>query len=287
MILGIPSVVFWAVVSMLALGTLFGLGLIVAARAFAGQDNPLVEQILEALPGINCGACGYKGCRAYAEAVAGGEKVNLCVPGGPDVAEALSEMLGVEAGETVRLRAVVHCQGGAEECGTRFVYNGEQDCLSADILSGGPKDCAYGCLGYGSCAEACPFDAITMSDDRLPVIDPEKCTACGVCVRTCPRELISLVPMSQKIYLGCSSHDKGKAVRSICSVGCIACRMCERKDPAGAISMSADLPILDYDRAEDGFATAASVCPMNCFVVEEDQKAEAEDETPADVEALA
>ncbi len=280
-----PPMVLWAVGSMLVLGVLFGLGLVIAARKFSVEEDPRVGAVEDELPGINCGACGYAGCHAYAEAVVASEDVALCVPGGPEVARTLADLLGVELGAVQKLRAVVHCQGGASRCGDRFDYAGEQDCRAAHITSGGPKACIYGCLGFGSCAAACPYDAIAMNEERLPVIDPDKCTACGICVRTCPRDLISLLPYRYNIYLGCSSHDRGKAVSGICPVGCIACRRCVKEDPHEAIEMVDDLPVLDQAKADGEFARAAEVCPMNCFVVEEPLQPEAA--TPAAKEAAA
>ncbi len=274
------SPVMTAAVSMAVLGVLFGIGLVLAAVAFRTDEDPRQEQVLQALPGINCGACGYAGCRGYAEAVCGGEDVNLCLPGGQDIARHLADIMGVEIEEIVRKRAVVHCQGGTERCPDRFQYHGEADCRAAHLTSGGPKSCVYGCLGFGSCAQACPFDAITMNEQRLPVVDPEKCTACGICVETCPRDLISLLPMPFKIYLGCSSHDRGKAVKDICEVGCIACSLCAKKDPHEAIVMKDQLPVLDHQEADGDFSVAAEVCPMNCFVIEGEPAREA---TPATV----
>jgi len=268
MLEAIPKVIIIAAASMTILGILFGLGLVLAARTFKTGEDPRLPDVVDSLPGINCGACGYAGCRQYAEAVVEGEKVNLCIPGGAETAAVLADIMGVELGEMVEQRAVVHCQGGMDRCGNRFEYVGEQNCHSAHLTSGGPKACIYGCLGFGSCAEACPFDAITMSEQRLPVIDPEKCTACGICVKACPRNLISLLPSKYKIYLGCAIHSKGKAVKDICSVGCIACGLCVRKDPHDAIVMTDNLPVLDYGKADGDFTVAAEVCPMNCFVVE-------------------
>ncbi len=263
------STVWIAAVSMMVLGVLFGLGLVLAARAFSTGHDPRVEHVLDALPGINCGACGYAGCRGYAEAVVNeGEDVDLCMPGGPETARAVADLMGVELGERVKLRAVVHCQGGRSKCPDRFDYAGEPDCLAAHLAAGGPKACRYGCLGFGSCAAACPFDAISMNEERLPVIDPDRCTACGICVDTCPRDLITLLPEHYHIWLGCSSHYRGKAVKDICEVGCIACQLCAKEDPHEAIEMRDNLPVLDHDAAGGDFRTAADVCPMNCFVVE-------------------
>ncbi len=268
------ELVFWAVGSMLVLGTVFGLGLVFAARALGGQEDPLVEEIFHELPGINCGACGYQGCRQYAEAVAEGEDVDLCVPGGPDCSRALAEIMGVEAAESVPMKAVVHCQGGSDNCGSnRFEYVGARDCRAAHITAGGPKDCVYGCLGFGSCATECPCDAIRMDEERrLPVIDPQACTGCGVCVRACPRDLISLVPKAYHIHLGCSNKDRGRGVKDICAVGCIACNLCVKKDPNEAITMVNNLPVLDYEKADGDFSVAMQVCPMNCYYAELDRE---------------
>jgi len=258
-----------AVAAMVVLGVLFGACLALASRAFAVQQDERVELILNALPGANCGACGYGGCRAYAEAVVGGEKVGLCTAGGQDVARAIAAIMGVEAAPTERKRAVVHCQGGISRCKQRCNYEGPQDCRVAQLASGGPKACLYGCLGFGTCARACPFGAITMSPEQLPVVDSEKCTACGVCVEVCPRGLISLLDVRYRIYLGCSTRESGRTVKSVCSVGCITCRACEKKDPNGAVRIEDGLPVLDYEKARGDFSVAAEVCPANSYVVEE------------------
>ena len=254
---------------MVVLGALFSVGLVIAARRFHIEEDERIVQAQALLPGVNCGACGYAGCQSYAEAVIKGEKITFCAAGGPDVAKALAELMGVEVGDLQRLRAVVHCQGGSSRCMDRFEYVGEADCRAAQIMSGGPKACVYGCLGLGSCAKACPFGAIQMSEEGLPVIDPDKCTACGICVRTCPRNLISLLPAEYHMYLGCSSHDRGKAVKDVCEVGCIACGLCVKNDPHQATQLVDNLPVLDFKKAQGDFRKGAEVCPMHCFVVEE------------------
>ena len=270
-----------ALVTMVALGVLFGACLALASRAFAVDGDERLDPVLEALPGANCGACGYGGCRAYAEAVIEGEKVSLCTVGGQDAAEALAAIMGVQPESVAPLRAVVHCQGGTSRCGQRSRYDGPSDCRAAHLTSGGPKACVHGCLGFGTCADACPFDAITMTAEGLPAIDAEKCTACGMCVKVCPRSLISLLDMRYKIYLGCSSRNSGKAVKEVCSVGCISCNQCAKKDPNGAVVMEQELPVLDFERSGGDFSAAAKVCPMDCFVVEEPVAVSADAEQPA------
>jgi RnfABCDGE-type electron transport complex B subunit len=262
-----------AMAGMAGLGITFGLLLALASRAFQSQEDPRVNQVLDALPGANCGACGYPGCEHYAKAVVEGEEIDLCPVGGAEVQQMVAEIMGVEAEDMQERRAVVHCRGDTERCGTRCEYDGIDDCRAADLVSGGPKECLYGCLGYGSCAKVCPYDAITMSEKHLPVIDPDKCTACGACVRACPRDLITLLDKRYDIYLGCSSQDSGKEVKMVCDVGCIACRRCVKEDPNDAIEMDGNLPVLDYEKADGDFSVAAEVCPMDCFVVEQRQPA--------------
>ncbi len=259
-----------AALAMLILGVLFGVVLAVASRVFRAGTDAKAEEIYGVLPDTNCGACGYGGCMAYAEAVArGGEKTNLCVPGGSETAEAVASIMGVKMLDaSVAMRAVVHCQGDQSHCGRRADYSGIEECRAAHLLGGGDKACTYGCLGYGDCEQACPYDAIVM-ESGLPRVDPDKCTACGLCVEACPRDLITLLETRFDTYLGCSSHDSGNAVKDVCSVGCITCGLCVKKDPNGAIRMENDLPVLDYEKAEGDFSVAKDVCPMDCFVRED------------------
>ena len=267
------SILIASIIVMGVLAVIFGLGLAFASGFCAVEVDPKVEAINEALPQINCGACGYKGCSSYAEAVAAGDAApNKCVPGGVDTAQKLAQIMGVEVEATMPKRAVVLCQGGEKECLTRFAYSGLQDCHAAALVQGGPKACTYGCLGFGNCALVCPVDAVEMGDNGLPVIDPARCIACGLCVKECPRGIISLLPVDCTVYLGCSSHGRGKPVKTICSKGCIACQICVKKTESGAISMDDNLPVIDYDRGRD-FDTAAEKCPAGCFVVQETNQA--------------
>jgi len=248
------------------LGIAFGIGLALASRFFRVDTDPRIEEIAEALPGINCGACGSAGCDGYAEGVAKGAAPDLCVPGGPDTAMAVAHIMGLKL-ETERqaVRAVVHCQGGSDLCGQRCEYNGIEDCRAAHLVQAGSKMCDYGCLGYGTCASACPFGAILMGPDRIPVIDWDKCTGCGTCVKACPRGLIETLPASIPVFVACSSQDRGKSVKQSCKVGCIACWICLKKSPEGAVEKNGNLPRLTYPEGVD-YAEAMDKCPMNCFV---------------------
>jgi len=260
------SFILWCLIMMGGLGVLFGLGLALASRFFHVDTDPRIEAVSELLSGANCGACGYAGCEAYAEAVVRGESPDLCVVGGDEVARAVAKIMGLEMeGSRQAMRAVVHCQGGTDRCASRFVYDGIEDCKAANLLQGGPKACEYGCLGYGTCVAACPFDAITMGDDRIPVIDWSRCTGCGSCVKACPRGLIELVPDTITTYVACSSQDRGKAVKTVCAVGCISCWLCVKQSPEGAVEKNGNLPRLTYCEGAD-YTKAIEKCPMKCFV---------------------
>lgn len=252
------------------LGLFFGLFLAYASRKFAVETDPKIEQLTEALPGANCGGCGFPGCAAYAEyLVTSGADINKCAPGGSEVAAQIADILGVEnVGDTVPVIAAVQCRGGNAEAKRKFQYQGIQDCVAAQMVSGGDKACSYGCLGMGTCVKACPFDAIHMGDNGLPVVDEEKCTGCGNCVTACPRDIITLIPINQRVYLGCVSHDKGKAVKQVCTVGCFGCTLCAmpKVTPSGAIKMDNNLPVINDIYAED-LMQAVEKCPAKCYVV--------------------
>lgn len=258
--------IHWCLIVMGGLGVAFGVGLALASRFFHVEVDPRIEGVSEALPGVNCGACGYAGCEAYAEAVVLGTPPDMCIPGGAETAHAVAQIMGLEVnGVRQAMRAVVQCQGGTDRCASRFIYDGIEDCRAAHLLQGGAKACEYGCLGYGTCGEACPFDAIVMGEDRIPVIDWERCTGCGACVKACPRDLVRLVPDTIETYVACSSQDKGKAVKATCTVGCISCWLCVKFSSEGAVEKEGNVPRLTYCEGAD-YTKAIEKCPMNCFV---------------------
>lgn len=248
-------------------GLFFGAALAYAAQKFATESDPRVEELLAILPGANCGACGCPGCSGYAEAiVAGSLPTNLCPVGGPVLAEQIAAFMGVAPEvDTVRDVATVYCRGGKEECGKRFEYTGIATCEAVQALGGGDKLCNYGCLGYGDCMRACPFGAITMDDNNLPVIDEDKCTACKLCVAACPRHIIAMRPITGRVQVRCMSEEKGKQVRAICSTGCIGCGICVRVCPQEAITMENNLASIDYSKCNN-CGLCATKCPTKAIV---------------------
>ena len=244
------------------LGIIASLGLGIASKKFAVEVDPKVEAINEALPQANCGGCGYAGCMNFAEAVVKGEAPpDGCVAGGEEVTKKVGEILGVEVSAGIRKVAVVKCSGTYENCGTKFNYLGVKDCRAANTIAGGFKDCAYGCLGLGSCVKVCPFDAITMGEHGLPVVDENKCTGCGNCVKNCPRGVIELVPINKKVRVLCVSHDKGNVVRKLCKAGCIGCGRCEKICPVNAIKIINNLATIDFDKCLN-CGLCVTVCPQ-------------------------
>ena len=161
--------------------------------------------------------------------------------------------------------AMVNCKGDDQVAGKRFYYNGIYDCASAALIFGGDKACSYGCLGLGTCAEACPFGAIEMLESGLAQVDPEKCTGCGQCVDACPKGIIRMVPAESRVHILCSSHDKGAAARKACKTACIACQKCVKAAPEGSIVMEDFLAVVNYDIEIP--PEVADQCPMNTIVV--------------------
>ncbi len=270
------QVVIKSVAFMGGIGAVFGLGLALAAKKFAVKTDPRVDAVRDALPGANCGACGFAGCQGYAEAVVGNPDISpaLCAPGKADIAAMVAKITGKVAPEIVPMVATIFCRGGECKASRRFVYDGVKDCRAAILVSGGDKTCQYGCLGYGTCSRACPFGAISMDKDNLPVVDQGKCTACGVCVAACPKSIISLTPVAKKVHIKCSSHDKGPVVKKACELGCIACGLCVKGCPEGAISMDNFLAKIDYAKCEH-CETCVLICPQRTIEDRIDPKKEA------------
>jgi electron transport complex protein RnfB len=236
-------------------GACFGIMLAYAAKRFAVKVDPKIEAVRAALPGANCGACGYAGCDGYAEAVVLEPKVavNKCAPGKAPVAEQVAAITGKAAAEAGELISVLRCSRNEGEVKRKHSYVGVDTCAGASIAFGGPWECTSACIGFGDCETACPFHAIHMKDG-MPVIDPDECTGCGVCVGACPKGVLQLIPKNAPVYVPCSTKEKAKAVTNVCKVGCIHCMACTRKSEA--ITMVKDRIEIDYaslpdDQAKD------------------------------------
>lgn len=253
--------IIFAIVSIGGLGIVFGAILGFASKIFAVDEDPRVGQVQECLPGANCGGCGYPGCGGLATAiVAGKAPVNACAPGGAKAAAAIAEVMGVVAEETESTVAFVKCGGTCDKAQNKYDYDGIDDCIMAAQLAGASsKACAYGCMGLGSCVKACKFDAIKI-ENGVAVVDPDLCVSCGKCVSTCPKHIIEIVPKKKKVKVQCSSKDMGKAVMSVCSAGCIGCKICEKTCKFDAIHVIDNIAVIDYDKCKN-CGMCANKCP--------------------------
>jgi RnfABCDGE-type electron transport complex B subunit len=261
------NIVFVSLLAMGGLGLFFATVLAFASEKLKVKEDPRVLQVNEALPGLNCGACGQAGCHDLAEKiVAQGSLENLrCPPGGSEVEEKISEILGIAAAPAIKKRAVVKCGGGRDLAVERADYQGIKTCVAAQMVGGGSKACTYGCSGLGDCVRVCPFDAIKMGEDDLPKVIEDKCTACGLCVEACPRDIIELVSCENRIIVNCNSKDKGAMVRKVCKVGCIACNICLKNAPEG-YTIKDNLARVNYKKGDDSAEPAVQKCPTKCII---------------------
>lgn len=248
------------------LGLFFGVVLAVAYRFLQVEEDPRVEQVEEMLPGTNCGACGQPGCRGLAEKiVAGEEPPSKCTVSSPEGIERIAEFLGIDAGAQEKHVARLHCAGGLGRSVLVAKYEGFDTCRAAHLVSGGGKECSWGCLGLADCEEACTFDAIHMNEMRLPVVDVEKCTACGDCVEACPRDLFEILPLNQHLIVQCKAPLAGEEAHAVCAVACDACGLCAQDAAPGLIHMENNLPVVDYSKGGPATPEATLRCPTGAI----------------------
>ncbi|NCC24126.1 MAG: Fe-S cluster domain-containing protein [Deltaproteobacteria bacterium] len=251
--------------------TLFGLGFVaasilaIASKALYVEEDPRVEVVLDALPGANCGGCGFAGCEAYAIAVLNDPDVppNKCCACSPDAVARVASLTGKAAGDAEPKVAFRRCVKIEGKVARKFEYAGIMSCAAAKMILDGPDACKYSCLGFGDCVRACPFDAMWI-EDGLVHIAPAKCTSCGTCVRTCPNSILELIPKRARVMVFCSSQDKGKAVKDVCEAGCISCGACIKKCPAECITMIDERIHIDHKACLAFGPSCQEVCVEKC-----------------------
>ncbi|MEE1115211.1 MAG: RnfABCDGE type electron transport complex subunit B [Eubacterium sp.] len=247
-------------------GLFVGVFLSIASKAFAVPVDEKEEAIKEALPGANCGGCGYSGCGALAGAIVRGEApVNACVVGQKPVADAIAEIMGTTAGDAERKVAFVRCAGDCERTTEKYEYSGPKTCKNAKFApSGGPKSCTYGCTGFGDCVNACEFGALSIVKG-VAHVDESICVDCKKCMAACPKGLIIEIPAGRVSHISCVNPEKGKPVMQNCKIGCISCQKCVRTCTQGAITMQGGFPVIDYAKCTDCGACKEG-CPRKCIL---------------------
>lgn len=243
-----------------AVGLIIAILLSIAEKIFHVDVDEREVRVRECLAGNNCGACGYAGCDALAKAIVNGEApINACPPAGKAGADSIAEIMGAEAGEFLRKTAFVLCSGTCDKRQQTYNYFGLKTCKSVNIAPGeGTRTCAYGCLGYGDCANVCDNKAIRLVNGKA-VVDEEICIACGKCIKACPKGLIDFVPYGSKYRVQCTNRQKGKIVKINCEAGCIACGMCQRNCPEGAIEIENNVAVIHYEKC-----VACGLCAEKC-----------------------
>ena len=245
------------------LALIFGCILGYASKLFYVETDSKVDEIIEVLPGANCGACGFPGCAGYAEAIVQKDiDINLCPPGGTEVMHKLATIMGKTAIEKEKIVAVMHCSsGGFLNTNFKYKYHGINNCKAATLLSGGPNSCNYGCVFQDDCIKACQFNAISIDKAGIKTIDKDKCIGCGACVKACPRFLIELVPISKTVYVQCASKDKGIISKQNCGnkTPCIGCGICVKNCHFNALTLTNNLVKIDYT-----LCVNCGACSLKC-----------------------
>jgi len=255
-------------VTMLGLGVGFAVVLLVASEKLKVEVDPKIEQIHEALPNLDCGACGFAGCGQYAKAILERpELIGKCAPGGAETSDKIAKILNLQISESgPSRRPIIHCRAHSEDKTYYAKYEGIQTCTSANALAN-VQACKFGCVGFGDCVSVCKFDALNIVDG-LAMVDYKKCTGCGACSKACPRNLISMVPFSQEnmMVVACNSKESGKAARSMCKVGCIGCGICSKQ--TDIFSIGDNLARVDYEKYQptQQTETAMNKCPTGVIV---------------------
>lgn len=262
--------VFIPALILLVLAMLFAIALAYLGKKLAVSRDERIDQVRDCLSGANCGACGYAGCDGFATALVEGKaELSSCNATSKEKKEEIAEILGLtDTGEATKV--VVCCHGG-QDAKDKYDYVGYGDCRSMELLAGGRKQCAWGCLGTGSCVDACQHHAVTVKQKGYSEVSLSKCISCGRCISVCPKKIIKRIPASATYYVACSNHQKGKEVRELCTKGCIACGICAKQCEVGAITIVDNLATIDYTKCINCGKCAAK-CPQRCIVSTDSMK---------------
>lgn len=255
----LPAILIAAIAGVLAFFLAF------LGNKMSVERDARIDDVKRHLSGANCGGCGYAGCDAFAEALVKGEaSLSACNATSKQGKENIAKLLNLTVEDSKMTVAVVHCNGG-NSCENKYDYQGYGDCVSAEILAGGNKACDVGCMGLGSCADACKYNAISVGKDTaVAKVDYKHCTSCGACVAACPKKLISRIPADAAVYVACSNLCRGKEVIGVCKNGCIGCGRCEKNCSTRAISIRNNLAVIDYDKCNK-CGNCVDVCPRKCI----------------------
>ena len=254
------------IASLGGLTLLLAIMLVVANKKLYVYEDPRIDAVDDMLPKANCGACGFPGCRPFAEALVEGKVApSKCTVSSEEGREAIANYLGVALGQEEKQVARLACAGGTNVARNKANYVGISSCSAASLVSGGGKGCFWGCLGLGDCANVCDFDAIKMDEHGLPVVDMDNCTACGDCVEVCPKDLFSIQPISNQLWVNCKNLEHGDDVLEECEVACTACGRCAMDAPGDMIIMENNLPVINYKAARQTFETIDR-CPTGAII---------------------
>lgn len=268
------SQVIIALIAMTSTGLLLGLIIGIMVKFFSTSEDPRHEQILGQLSGANCGGCGFAGCADFARALIEGRALaNQCPGSSAETIQRIAKILGVKAEASEPKVAYIRCQGDITKT-TQFNYNGIADCRAAQHIAGGFKSCSYGCLGLGTCLNICPFHAIYVGDNGLPIVDKNKCTGCKKCIEACPRNLITLVPKSATLHVACNNPTRGAEKTKACKIACVGCRKCSKTVP-DTITFNEFVAVVDYSKPmpqQEDAERLVNSCPFHCIVKEPDHE---------------
>lgn len=252
---------------MAGLGLLLATILVIANKRLFVYEDPRIDEVEDLLPSANCGACGSPGCRPFAEGlITGTYEPSQCTVNSKEMNKIIADYLGVDLGNAVKRVARLACAGGSHVAYIRASYEGLSSCRAAALVSGGGKGCSWGCLGLGDCADVCEFNVISMNRHGLPVVNEADCTACGDCVDICPKDLFSIYPVDQQLFVACKNLEKGDEAEAECDVICTACERCAMDSPEGLIEIKDNLAVIDYSKNRLASKVAIERCPTGAIV---------------------